>query len=396
MATPAKPDKPRADFPLFAHACGQWVKKIKGKLYYFGVWADPEAALQLYVDQKDDLYAGRVPRATQQAEGLALRDLLNRFLSAKQALVDAGELAPRTWKEYHGCCQVLSDAFGKDRLVLDLRSEDFEQLRGKLAVRFGPVALGNMIQRVRGVFKYAFETDLIPAPLRFGQQFRRPSKKTLRQARNAAGLRMFEPEEFHKAFAAASVQIKAMLLLGANCGFGGADCGTLPMSALDLDRGFVDFPRPKTGIKRRCPLWPETVQSLRAVLAVRKQPKSEEDADMVFVTKYGLRWYNGTPDNPISKEVAKVLDTVGIRRKGLSFYALRHTFETVGGAAKDQPAVDYIMGHARDDMASVYRERIEDARLQAVVDHVHDWLFSPPEPAAKPEQAKAKKPLSRQ
>jgi hypothetical protein len=33
------------------------------------------------------------------------------------------------------------------------------------------------------------------------------------------------------------------------------------------------------------------------------------------------------------------------------------------------------MGHARDDMASVYRERIEDARLVAVTEHVRKWLF---------------------
>jgi hypothetical protein len=38
------------------------------------------------------------------------------------------------------------------------------------------------------------------------------------------------------------------------------------------------------------------------------------------------------------------------------------------------------MGHARDDMASVYRERISDARLRAVADHVRKWLFAEPSP----------------
>jgi integrase len=60
---------------------------------------------------------------------------------------------------------------------------------------------------------------------------------------------------------------------------------------------------------------------------------------------------------------------------GRNFYALRHTFETIGGEAKDQVAVDAIMGHARDDMASLYRERISDDRLRAVVQHVRNWLF---------------------
>jgi len=70
-----------------------------------------------------------------------------------------------------------------------------------------------------------------------------------------------------------------------------------------------------------------------------------------------------------------LLKELDIHRAGLNFYALRHTFETIGGEARDQVAVDHVMGHARDDMASTYRERISDERLQVVVDHVRQWLF---------------------
>jgi hypothetical protein len=37
------------------------------------------------------------------------------------------------------------------------------------------------------------------------------------------------------------------------------------------------------------------------------------------------------------------------------------------------------MGHARDDMASKYREDIGDERLIKVTDEIHDWLFKLPE-----------------
>jgi hypothetical protein len=57
---------------------------------------------------------------------------------------------------------------------------------------------------------------------------------------------------------------------------------------------------------------------------------------------------------------------------------LRHTFRTVADEAKDQPAADFIMGHEIPHMSSVYRETISDARLKAVSDRVHDWLFPPP------------------
>ena len=61
---------------------------------------------------------------------------------------------------------------------------------------------------------------------------------------------------------------------------------------------------------------------------------------------------------------------------------------TIGGESRDQVAVNYIMGHAPpdSDMASVYRERISDERLKAVVDHVHQWLFGDDPETAKPEE----------
>ena len=51
----------------------------------------------------------------------------------------------------------------------------------------------------------------------------------------------------------------------------------------------------------------------------------------------------------------------------MGFYALRHTFDTIG-AKPGSVAVNDIMGHAPpdSDMASVYRERISDELMKAV------------------------------
>jgi integrase len=89
-----------------------------------------------------------------------------------------------------------------------------------------------------------------------------------------------------------------------------------------------------------------------------------------------VTWAKETTTNPVSQEIAKLLKSLGINgRKGLGFYTLRHVFRTVADEAKDQPAVDFIMGHEVPHMSSVYRETISDARLQAVVDQVRAWLF---------------------
>src|SRR5712691_5602567 len=97
-----KPAKPYADFPLFAHAVGYWAKKIRGKLHYFGKWNDPDAALAKYLEQKDALHAGRLPR--ENSEGVTIHALANHFLNQKQTLVDVGELSPRTWTDYKEAC----------------------------------------------------------------------------------------------------------------------------------------------------------------------------------------------------------------------------------------------------------------------------------------------------
>jgi len=380
----AKPPKPHPDFPLFPHATRRWAKKIRGKFHYFGPWDDPQGALEKYLDRKDDLHAGRTPRKSD--EGPTVGELVDRFLTTKQASVDTGEIVTRTFADYHATCKTIGKAFGFNRLVNDLASDDFEQLRRNLAKTRGPVTLGNEIQRIRMVFKYAYDATLIDKPIRYGPTFKRPGKRVLREARNANGPRMFAADEIRSMIDAAGVPLRAMILLGINCGFGNSDCATLGKTSVDLESGWVDYPRPKTGVKRRCPLWPKTVTALRNAIGGRPDPKCRADAGLVFITKFGKPWGKETPDNPVSKETAKLLKSLGVHRKGVNFYALRHTFETIGGETRDQVAVDRIMGHVRDDVAGVYRERISDERLRAVTDYVHNWLFGSDSDAQTPAE----------
>jgi integrase len=356
-------------------------------MHYFGKWDDPDGALAKYLEQKDALHAGKKPR--EDTGATTVKEAANHFLNAKQSRVDSGELSPRTWAVYKEAADAVVTVFGKGRLVTDLDPDDFARLRNKLAKRLGPHGLASRIQSVRSLFKHALDAGLIDRPVRFGADFSRPSTKTLRLHRAQQGPKLLTAQEIRRLIDAATLQHRAMLL-GINCGFGNADCGGLPLSTLDLDRGWVAFPRPKTGIDRRAALWPETVQALRAVLSARKEPKDEANAGLVFVTRTGQPWAKDTAENPLSDMTAKLLKKLGINgRKGLGFYTLRHAFRTVADEAKDQPAADFIMGHEVPHMSSVYRETISDARLRAVTDHVHAWLF----PAAKPAPAETPSPV---
>jgi integrase len=370
-----KPNKPYPDFPLFPHATKRWAKKIRGQLHYFGPWDDPDGALKTYLEQKDTLHAGRKPRSDT-SEGVTVKGVANAFLNHKKTLLDAGELSAHTWTKYKTATDLVIAMFGKSRLAADLDAEDFAKLRKKMAKQWGVYRLGDMIQHVRSIFKHGHDAGLLTLPVCFGPGFARPTKKAQRLHRAEQGPKLFTASEVRKLIDGAGVQLRAMILLGINCGFGNSDCGTLPLRAMDLDNAIIDYPRPKTGIPRRCPLWPETVAALRKTNERRPEPEKEEDAGLVFLTHFGASWAASAVDRPIAKETAKLLKRLGINgRKGLGFYTLRHTFRTVADESKDQPAVDFIMGHEVPHMSAVYRETISDERLRAVADHVRRWLF---------------------
>jgi integrase len=362
IPTQKKPVKPHPDFPLYPHASGQWAKKVRYKTRFFGPWDDPQGALRRWLDQRDDLLAGREPYHG----GITVKELVDKFIVSKESLAKSGDLSRRHLEDCKKIGEVVNDTF-RSRRVEELGPSDFEKMRIDFAKRHGTVALAGDVTAVRTIFNFAFKQRLIDKPVNFGEGFKKPSAASMRKARNAKGTRMFQPNQLRLMLQEARPQLRAMILLAINCGFGNNDCALLKWANLDLKNGWVTYPRPKTGVNRRCKLWPETVAALTEF----------KTTDYVFVTRRGNSWTaQSVYDNPISREMTKLLRKLKIYRPGLSFYALRHTFETIAGESRDQAAVDYIMGHVpkSDDMSAVYRERMLDKRLFRVARYVRNWL----------------------
>jgi hypothetical protein len=132
MPQKIKPAKPHPDFPLYAHASGRWAKKVRSVLQYFGPWADPQAALEKWLEQKDDLLAGR------QAIPLLSVILSTNFFTARNF---TARLTPRSFGDYNTTYGKIIDAFGRNRSVADLRPYDFERLRKTFAKTREPVRI---------------------------------------------------------------------------------------------------------------------------------------------------------------------------------------------------------------------------------------------------------------
>jgi len=343
---------PYPEFPLTAHPSGQWSKKVRGKVRYFGVWANWEAALTLYKEQLDDLQAGRSPS---KGEGLTVKELVNAFLKSKEDKVASGENSNRTFDDYFSTAALIVSEFGKTTKVADVGPRDFERLRAEFAKLHGPFRLSKDVGCTKTIFKYAkkFGVDVV-----FDDSFQKPSRAVMRKHKQARPKKVFEPGDIHAILALldkdrtvtvrvkrkereqtryASPVLKAMVFLGINAALGNQDIAMLPQAALDLENGWLDYARVKNGIPRRAKLWPETVKALKAAIAVRPTPRNPAHADLVFVTSRGQPWAGiGTTkkgrakiDNPISKEFAKVLKELDLVRSGRGFYALRHTLNSV-------------------------------------------------------------------
>lgn len=375
--------------PLWLHASGQWAVKRRGKTYYFGT--DHEKALAEYLRVKPDLEAGRpIRRAFKGAEGITVVEVCEIFLRSKATSVSLGDLTDRSFSDYRATCKELTAQLGRETLVSSISPSDFLRLRDSWAKRWGVHRLGSEIARTRVILNFAFNNDLIEKPVKFGE-FKRPSKSAYRRRRAEVGPRLFTPEEIKSLLSIASPAMRGMILLGLNAGFGNNDCATLPIGAIDWENGWLEFPRPKTGIPRRVPLWPETLKALRFVRSQRKNKRALASNAPLFVTDKGEPWLckRGERHNSlVSIAFRALLDKLAIHRPGRSFYCLRHVFQTVAETTGDGVAIKRVMGHADHSISDTYREAFPDDRLKRVTEAVRVWVFPPDE--VSPETAPPK------
>ncbi len=396
------------EFPLWFHApSGQGAKKIKQKVYYFG--KDRDEAAKRWADEKDALFAGRKPNRLSGSPKLS--ELANVFHDAYQKKVDQGEMSQRHLDGCTTTLQRLIELVGADCRLDTLTPLDFDGIRTRLfepklttkTARGGvtPKAISKRslvtvdgdIRRITLFVRWVVSRKLVES-VDMGCDFKPSSRKQLRKHRAKQPKKMFEPEGIRAIVDECSVSFKPIVLLAANAGIGGRDIANITfddIKAIDEKETWIDLPRLKTGAQRRFLLWSETQQAIREYLKVRPVAKQAEDTNIVFLTRNRIPWVRDEG----SKHTDSICSTFAKLRKDAcvdrgSFYDLRRTFATVGGASLDLLAVRFIMGHAEDsnDMSARYNQEISDDRIRKVCDHVHDWLFPKAKKTSKKGVAK--------
>lgn len=309
-----------------------------------------------------------------------LREVWEAFDGRFVRQVEAGERSGRSLADYRLAARDLLQVLEPEARLDALRPADFGRLRAHMASRLGKKTLKNRINNIRTILRSAGELRDADGRRRFngepdyGREFERPSLPVLRRERQRKQSRAWEPEEIRRLLAAAREPLRTMILLGINGGLGNTDIAQLAWGAVDLAKGWLDYPRPKTAVERRVPLWPDTAAALRA----HRRASDGGAGELVFLTERGRPWVRTQEDgrhvDALTSEFQKLRRRTGLQ-KPVGFYGLRHSFQTLGEEAGDLPAVAAIMGHVDPTMAAVYRERIRDGRLRAVVAVVHREIF---------------------
>ena len=366
MATKRKkPQKPRKDYPLYAHNRFYWAKKIKGRVYYFGRWEDPTGAEEEYERVRADLYAGRTPSPAD-AESDSLLEACNLFIHAKGFDVELGELKQAALDEHKRTCAVILKTLGQTKPVKEIKAIDMLAIEQALGKGAAPTTRKVRIGRAKTLFNWLYRMEKINN--RLSEKLRSPSKDVIKKAKNAKPKKLFTQKEVYTLLKLATGHLKPCVLLAINCGLGNRDLVELRWEMIGRD-GWLDFPRGKTGVERRVKLWPETS---RALAAWRKEsPESE----YVVCDRFGNQVGASGANSPIANQFAAMTKDSNIERNGRGFYTLRHTFRTIADGAKDSNAIRRCMGHTLQGIDADYLEHIEDDRIQAVVDFVHQWMF---------------------
>ncbi len=350
----------RAD-GIYKHASGQWAKTLNRKTVYLGKGTakDAKAKLDLIV-ARDTL--GQPEPVT---ESITVEQLSRLYLASKKHQVKAGRLAARTLKGLEWELQWLCSQIGRKQAKL-LKGYDFTRLMESIPADMAPNSINTRVQRVRGLFKWGVDQEIIDRQPKYGD-FRRVSALQERRGRSESESRVFTQDEVQGLLNEASGPWKAMILVGLNCAMDGASIGRLKWS--DISHEWLCQTRGKTGIQRTSWLWPETRKAMEEARA---------DDEFVFVNKLGRPFDVIERPQSITNSFGRIRQRAGIGRD-IGFHGLRRTFATV---ARYLPANDRtireVMAHAHDDILhSHYIEGIDRSEIRKLCKGVRHWMYEP-------------------
>ena len=399
-----KPRNPKTK-PYFPHGSGYWAAKLGGRLRYLARWETPLPEVErIYLERKAESEVAAARQAEAAAVGctgaITIKDIANLYINSRANDVAKEALSEITWSGYKRSLAWVTKHIGA-RPVDALGPRDFITLNEQIGAHYGAKQHQHVVGALRMALHWAAENDYIERVPKYGTEFKAPGIRQHRRERAAKAYKLFTAPEIRLLVEQAEPAWKAMILLGINCAYLQSDLAELPIrfqgndqNTLDLgDDPYIRFDRPKTGVRWKCTLWPETVTALKRVIGKRTK-------GLVFVTRKGQplvhsnmqydaegRLLKSTNCDAIGKRFRELCKKTGCYTKGVGFSSLRSTFETQSWQLQNlsvahQAAIHWVMGHVLSGpdtprMADTYLQDVSTEALRLVTDKIRDWYLQP-------------------
>lgn len=410
----------------------------KRKPVYFG--GDVNEAWTRFLKEKDTLDAGRFVNSADQNEGpvtviqLAeafLENLRIRLLTPNTRRGRTSDLDANTFARHQNVLEILCREIGT-KAVNDLDQNDFLRLMPLLGRNAH--SQWNSISSVRSLFLFGsqrkgkYRTDIptygnsfkcASLAERADDKYRVVKKKDSEWTPLKTRFILYQYEHHRSGSSRVATQrTRACLLLAINSGFYAKCCSDLVWSELNLVTGRYEGIRHKTQRRRSSMLWPETIEAIingsqtregLVFTSGRNQPLVKNTDRVTVRCKHCQHKteYEEIPQtdvicvrcNKMTRRVdLQVLrarttrsDQIGnslvrtYKRLGLqpgdantpSFKWLRHTFANAASHS-DWQTLQFAMGHARNDVTSLYADEVVESKLQVIADSVRQWLWNRP------------------
>ena len=188
--------KTRSDkFPLTLHRTGQYCKKIKGKVHYFG--RDEQQALQKYLDQATYLHGCQDSTPTAAKGNMTLKKLCELYLQYQHSKVMAGDLTPKHYNDQISSLGKSMSFVGQGRKVESISTLDLQNYKRKLQKSYCSAHRLNLhISIMKAMFHWARKNDITETTpiLMLSQEarsfIRKSSHSPLIKSRNCCFLQM--------------------------------------------------------------------------------------------------------------------------------------------------------------------------------------------------------------
>jgi site-specific recombinase XerD len=393
--------------PPYQHPKGYWVRNWppgSNRKKTYG--SDRAAAFAQCLREEAELTLGI--RSSEPVAGMTVGRACDLYLAAQNRKRLDGKLKAKTLLESQRHLQTFTTALGRGTRFDLLVPADFDRVLDTIPLKKRRTR-EKLIVQVRALTKWLLAKRHLTVPPFWSDRFRQDSKSDARKHRAerqaTRGSRVPTVDDIRKLFAVMyRPRHRALLLLAINGGLGAGDLAALRLNHWVRTQHALDFPRPKTGIRRIIPLWAETEAAIEEYLASNDRKKSLEAAplelhDHIFLSREGhlisrdeIRYNDRNqpiavmrisgPDTILARLQAKA------RVKGWSFYGLRALARQLwlGVPSSDPTLVRVLMGRAfQDSNDDFYLRALSHDLLRPFVEHAKQLLFaSEPIPRGSP------------